>query len=50
MGVDVGGGGKGGVSQPLLDLLHWDTLAEQQTGTAVAQVMEPDVPQAVLLQ
>lgn len=36
--------------QPLLDLLHGDALTEQQTGAAVAQIMEPDVPQAVLLQ
>lgn len=50
MGVDVGGGGKGGVPQPLLNLLHRDALTEQQTGAAVAQIMEPDVPQAVLLQ
>lgn len=50
MGVDVGGGGKGGVPQPLLDLLHGDALTEQQTGAAVAQIMEPDVPQTVLLQ
>ena len=50
MGVDVGGGGKGGVSQPLLDLLHGNTLTEQQTGAAMAQIMEPDVPQAMLLQ
>ena len=50
MGIDIGGGGKGGVPQPLLNLLHGDALTEQQTGAAVAQVMEPDVPQAVLLQ
>ena len=50
MGVDVGGGGKGRVPQPLLDLLHGNALTEQQTGAAVAQIMEPDVPQAVLLQ
>lgn len=33
-----------------LNLLHGDTLAEQQTGAVVARVMEPDVLQAMLLQ
>ena len=44
MGVDIGGGGKGGVPQPFLNLFHGDALTEQQAGAAVAQVMEPDVP------
>lgn len=39
MGVDVSGSGKGGVPQPLLDLLHGGALAEQQAGAAVAQAM-----------
>ena len=32
MGVNFGGGGKGGVPQSLLDLLHGDALTEQQAG------------------
>ena len=35
MGVDVSGGGKGRVPQPLLDLLHGNALTEQQTGAAM---------------
>ena len=50
MGVDIGGGGEGGVAQPVLNLLHGDALAEQKRGTAVAQIVEPDGPQAVALE
>ena len=35
MGVDVSGGGEGAVPQPNLDLLHGDTVAQQQTCTGV---------------
>lgn len=45
MGVDVGGGGKGGVPQPLLDLLHGDALTEQQAGTAVPLRYNYDKPE-----
>ena len=40
MGVNIGGGGESRVSQPILNLLHWNALAEQKTGTAVSEVMK----------
>ena len=48
MGVDVGGGGEGAVSQPDLDLLHGDSIAQQQAGTGVTKIVEADLPQTVL--
>ena len=45
MGVDVSGGGKSRVPQPLLDLLHGDALTEQQTGAAVPLRYNYDKPE-----
>lgn len=44
--VNVSGGGKGGMSQPLLDLLHGDALTEQQTGAAVSKSWKGELGQA----
>ena len=35
MGVDIGGGGEGAVTQPDLDLLHGDAAAQKQAGAGV---------------
>ena len=48
--VDVGCGGDVTVAQPFLNLLHGHSLFQQQAGTGVAQIMEPDMPQPVVLQ
>ena len=48
MGVDVGRGGDVAVAQPFLDLLHGHTLLQQQAGAGVAQIMEANLPQAVV--
>ena len=50
MGINVGGGGKGGVTQPVLNLLHGDALTEQEAGTGMPQIMKANVSQSVLLQ
>ena len=44
------GDGKGGMSQPLLDLLHGDALTEQQTGAAVSKSWKGELGQAHSLQ
>ena len=48
VGVDVGRGGDVAVAQPFLDLLHRHPLFQQQAGTGVAQIVEADLPQAVV--
>ena len=48
MGVDVGRGGDVAVTQPFLDLLHGHALFQQQAGAGVAQIVETDLPQAVV--
>ena len=40
MGVDVCGRGEGAVAQPNLDVLHGDTIAKEQAGTGIPQVVE----------
>ena len=50
MRVDVGGGADVAMSQPLLDLLHGDAVFEQQGRTAVAQIVQADVPQPLFPQ
>ena len=36
------------MTQPLLNLLHRHAVHDHQTGTAVAQIVEPDVRQTIL--
>ena len=48
MCVDVSGGRKGTVPQPLLNLLHGYAVHHHQAGTAVAQIVEADAGQAIL--
>ena len=36
------------MSQPLLNLLHRYAVYDHQAGTAVAQIVEPDVRQTIL--
>lgn len=48
--VDVGGGGKIAVPQPLLNLLHGYAVGQQERSTAVPQVVEADVPESVGLE
>ena len=50
MCIDVCRGGEGTVTQPDLDLLHGDTVAEKQAGTAVTQIVKAHPAQAVVLQ
>lgn len=48
MCVDVSGGREGAVTKPFLNLLHRYAVHHHQAGTAVAQVVEPDVRQTIL--
>ena len=48
MCVDVSGGRKGAVPQPLLNLLHRYAVHHHQAGAAVAQIVETDAGQAIL--
>ena len=50
MCIDVCRGGEGTVTQPDLDLLHGDTVAEKQAGAGVTKIMEAHPAQAVALQ
>ena len=45
MCIDVCRGGEGTVTQPDLDLLHGDTVAEKQAGTAVPLRYNYDKPE-----
>ena len=45
MGINVGGGGKGGVTQPVLNLLHGDALTEQEAGTGMPLRYNNDKPE-----
>ena len=38
------------MSEPFLDLLHWHALGEQYRGAGVAQIVEADLLQVMLLQ
>ena len=50
MGVNITGRGDIAVPQPLLDVLESDAVGIKQTGAAVPEIVETDVPQTVLLQ
>ena len=50
MGIDVGGGGESGVAQPVLNLLHGDTLTEKERCTRMPQVVETYGTQGIPLQ
>ena len=50
VGVDVGGGGQIRVPQVIGHVDEGHVLADEQAGEGVPQVVEADVPQAVLLQ
>ena len=50
MGVNIAGRGDVAVPQPLLDVLESDAVGIEQTGAAVPEIVEADVPQTVLLQ
>ena len=47
--IDVCRGGEGTVTQPDLDLLHGDTVAEKQAGAGVTKIMEANLAKPVLL-
>ena len=49
MCIDVCRGGEGAVTQPDLDLLHGDTVAEKQAGAGVTKIMEANLAKPVLL-
>ena len=45
MGVDVRRGGKVAVAQPLLNVLEWNAVGQQQAGTAVPLRYNYDKPE-----
>ena len=48
--IDIGGCTHIAMSEPFLDLLHWHALCEEHRGAGVAQVVEADLLQIMLLQ
>lgn len=50
MCIEVGGCRKVAVAKPGLDLFHGDPIFQKKAGAAVPSIMEPDMPQVVLLQ
>ncbi len=50
MPVDISGRADVAVPQPFADLFKLEALGKQQAGTGVAQIVEPDVRQAVPFQ
>ncbi len=50
MRINVSGRRECGMSKPKLYLLHADILPDKQAGTAVPEIVEANLPQAVLLQ
>ena len=51
MGVDVaGGGGDVAVTQPLLNILHSDTVRIEQAGAGMPQIVESDFLHLVAFQ
>ena len=50
MRVDVAGGADVAVTQPFLNVLQGHAVGVEQAGAGVAQIVEADAPQAVLLQ
>ena len=50
MRVNVGRGREIAVTEPLLYLLHRDTVGEQQTGTAVTKLVEAYAPQTTTVE
>ena len=50
MAVDVRRGADVAVTKPLLNLFHGHVVCQQQRGATVPEIVETDMPQAVLLQ
>ena len=50
MGIDVCRRGKVAVSQPILNLLHWDTICQHERGTTMSEIVEADTPQPICIQ
>ena len=50
MGIDICRRGKVAVSQPILNLLHRDTVCQHERGTTMSEIMEANAPQAVCIQ
>ena len=50
MGVKLGRGIVGAVSEPGLNVLHRNSVFQQQTGTAMSEIVKTNLSQAVLLQ
>lgn len=50
MGIDICGGAEIAVSQPFLDLLEGHPICQQETGTAVSQIVETNPLESMLLQ
>ena len=48
--IDIRGGAHIAMSEPFLDLLHRHALGEEHRGAGVAQVVEADLLQVMLLQ
>ena len=47
MAVDICRGADVAVTEPLLNLLHRHVVGQQERGTAMPEIMEPDMPQTV---
>ena len=50
VGVDVAGGAGVAVAQPDLDVLQGHAVGVEQAGAGMAQIVEANAPQSVLLQ
>ena len=50
VGVDVGGGGHVGMSQPVLNHFHWDVVGQQERSAGVSQIVKAYFPQPVFFQ
>ena len=48
VGINIGRGGKAGMSQPHLHLFHCDFVLDKQTGTGVAEVVIANRAETVL--
>ena len=49
MGIYIGCGRKVAVTEPILNLLHRDTVGEQQRRAAMPEIVETNMPQAVFI-
>ena len=47
--VDVGGGAHIAMSEPFLDLFHWNALGKEHRSAGVAKIVEADLLQIMLL-